>query len=99
MIAEEKPEAVYLPKFPRNNTKGYDKKVNYSVNVWKKGFVKDRIKQKCLENSIKYIEVTGKAISTECSRCGTQENIKRYFYMQKLRSGIFYENKKATALE
>ena len=93
MIAEEKPEAVYLPKFPRNNTKGYDKKVNYSVNVWKKGFVKDRIKQKCLENSIKYIEVTGKAISTECSRCGTQGKYQKDIFICK---SCGYEDDKKT---
>lgn len=81
MIAEEKPKVIYLPKYPQGNIKGYDKKINYSVNLWKKGFVKDRIKQKCRENSIEYVEVTGKAISTECSRCGAQGRYKKEVFL------------------
>ncbi len=70
MIDEEKPRTIFLPGFPQGNKKGFNRKINYSVGVWKKGFMKDRLRQKCQENSIEYVEVEGKAISTECNRCG-----------------------------
>ena len=55
--------------------------------------MKDRIKQKCLENSIKYIEVTGKAISTECSRCGTKGKYQKDIFICK---SCGYEDDKKT---
>ena len=38
--------------------------------MWQKGYVKGRLAQKCQGQSIRLIEVWGKSISTECSRCG-----------------------------
>lgn len=70
MIDTEKPKIVYLPKLPGNGSAGYDKRINYSVGVWKKGFIRERLEQKCLEHSITLVEVFGKAISSECSNCG-----------------------------
>ncbi|NBI92508.1 hypothetical protein D3Z45_18520 [Lachnospiraceae bacterium] len=74
LIAEERPKIIYLPKLPSGGVQGYNKKINYSVTVWKRGFVRDRIKQKCLENSIELVEILGKDISKECSKCGAQGN-------------------------
>lgn len=70
MIEQEKPKVIYLPKLPRNSTAGFSRKINYSVNVWKKGLIRERLKQKCLQHSITLVEVFAKAISTECSNCG-----------------------------
>ena len=38
--------------------------------MWQKGYVRNRLTQKCKEQSIELIEVLGKDISNECSRCG-----------------------------
>ncbi len=70
MIVAEKPQTIYIPRLPGGVSNRYSPKVNYSVNMWRKGFVRERLKQKCKENSIEIVEVIGKAISTECSRCG-----------------------------
>lgn len=70
MLREEKPRTIYIPKLPRNSVPGYQKKINYSVNVWKRGMIRERLRQKCAEHSIEIVEVFGKGISTECSNCG-----------------------------
>lgn len=70
MIATEKPQIIYLPKLPKNSAAGYNKEINYSVNVWKKGLIRERLEQKCRVHSIEIVEVIGRAISTQCSRCG-----------------------------
>ena len=70
MIVTEKPQIIYIPRLPSRGSAGYSRKVNYSINMWRRGFVGERLKQKCRENSIEIVEVIGKAISTECSRCG-----------------------------
>ncbi|MCM1184773.1 MAG: zinc ribbon domain-containing protein [Roseburia sp.] len=70
MIAQERPRVLYVPRLPQSSAIGYNRKINYSVTVWRKGFVRERLTQKCRENSIVLVEVAAKAISTECSRCG-----------------------------
>lgn len=70
MLEEEKPKILYLPKLPRNSAAGYNRKINYSVGVWKKGLIRERLRQKCLEHAVEIVEVFGKGISSECSRCG-----------------------------
>lgn len=70
MLAEEKPRILYLPKLPKSSAAGFNKKINYSVGIWKKGLIKERLRQKCLEHSVEIVEVLGKGISSECSRCG-----------------------------
>lgn len=70
MIEGEKPKVIYLPKLPGNSRAGYDKRINYSVGIWKKGLIRERLEQKCREHSIALVEVFGKAISSECSNCG-----------------------------
>lgn len=70
MIRDEKPKVIYLPKLPANSSVGHDRKINYSVGVWRKGLIRERLKQKCLEHSVELVEVFGKGISAECSNCG-----------------------------
>ena len=70
MIDREKPKVIYLPKLPGNSRAGFDKRINYSVGVWRKGLIRERLEQKCLEHSIALVEVLGKEISSECSNCG-----------------------------
>lgn len=70
LLREEKPKTIYLPKLPKNSRAGYNKKINYSVGIWKRGLVRERLEQKCAEHSVEIVEVFGKAVSTECSRCG-----------------------------
>ena len=70
MLDTEKPGVVYLPKLPPKSKAGFNRKVNATVNMWQKGFVKSRLLQKCRERSIELVEVFGKGISVQCSRCG-----------------------------
>lgn len=70
MIETEKPKIIYLPKLPANSLAGHDRKINYSVGVWRKGLIRERLRQKCLEHSVEIVEVFGKGISAECSNCG-----------------------------
>lgn len=70
MLQTEKPAVIYLPKLPPSSKAGVNKKINYSVNVWQKGYVKSRLTQKCRERSIALINVWGKDISNACSQCG-----------------------------
>ncbi|MCI9142708.1 MAG: transposase [Lachnospiraceae bacterium] len=70
MLETEKPAVIYYPKLPGTTKAGANRKVNATINMWQKGFVKSRLTQKCRERSIKLIEVFGKGISVLCSRCG-----------------------------
>lgn len=70
LIEEEKPKILYMPKLPGNSAAGHNRKINYSVGVWKKGLIRERLRQKCLEHSVELVEVFGKGISSECSECG-----------------------------
>ena len=70
MLAEEKPQTIYLPALPKSGSAGYRKEINYSAGVWRRGLIRERLEQKCRENSVEIVAVFGKAISTECSECG-----------------------------
>lgn len=70
MLRTEKPGVIYIPKLPQSSKAGVNKKINSSVSMWQKGYVRNRLAQKCREQSIELIEVLGKDISNECSRCG-----------------------------
>lgn len=70
LLEEEKPKILYLPKLPQNSLAGYNREINYSVGVWKRGLVMERLRQKCKEHSVEIVEVFGRAISVECSNCG-----------------------------
>lgn len=68
-LKTEKPEIIYMPKLPRPKAGGNVKKINYSVTMWQRGYIKNRLIQKCREQSVKLVEVLGKDISNECSQC------------------------------
>ncbi len=70
MMRTEKPGVIYLPKLPQSSKAGVNRRINSSVNMWQKGYVRNRLTQKCREQSVELIEVFGKDISNECSRCG-----------------------------
>lgn len=70
MLRTEKPAVIYLPKLPQSSQAGVNKKINSFVSMWQKGYVRNRITQKCREQSIELVEVLGKNISSECSQCG-----------------------------
>lgn len=70
MLRTEKPGVIYIPKLPQSSKAGINKRINSSVNMWQKGYVRSRLTQKCMEQSIELVEVFGKDISNECSRCG-----------------------------
>lgn len=69
-LQEEKPGRVFLPKLPPAAAAGPVKKMNYRFDTWQRGYVRSRLRQKCLEQSVEYVEVFGKDISRICSSCG-----------------------------
>ncbi len=69
-LRTEKPEVLYLPKLPAPRANGASRKINHSVTLWQRGYIRDRLIQKCREQSIKIVEVMGRDISSECSQCG-----------------------------
>lgn len=71
-LREEKPEAVYIPKLPREHTDGVNKKINHSSALWQRGYIRKRLEQKCREHSVELREVFAKGISLECSCCGAE---------------------------
>ena len=70
----EKPKTIYLVKMPKpyagGSGRAINSKINYSVSMWQRGYIKDRLAQKCRERSVLLVEVLGKNISNECSECG-----------------------------
>lgn len=70
MLETEKPGTIYIPKLPPSSKAGVSREINHSVSMWQRGYVGERLAQKCRERSIGLVEVFGKAISTECSGCG-----------------------------
>lgn len=72
MLETERPKTLYVPKLPARSKAGVNKRVNATISMWQKGFVKSRLTQKCRERSIELIEVFGKGISTECSQCSAE---------------------------
>lgn len=69
-LREEKPQTVYLVKLPRPQAGGVNKRINHSMAQWQRGYIRKRIQQKCKEQSVEVVDVLGKEISNECSRCG-----------------------------
>ena len=70
-IKEEKPETVYMVKLPKQTRKYGTGKINNTANMWQRGYIKQRLTQKCKEQSVRLIEVLGKDISNECNICGS----------------------------
>ena len=69
-LRDEKPKVVYIVKLPKPQAGGYNKKINYTVGQWQRGYIRKRLMQKCKEQSVEIVEVLGKDISNECSECG-----------------------------
>ncbi len=69
-LRTEKPGTLYIVKLPKPQSGGVNKKINNSVNLWQRGYIRKRLTQKCKELSIEIVEVLGKDISNECSNCG-----------------------------
>ncbi len=74
MLETEKPGVIYIPKLPKGTAAGVNKKINYSVSLWHRGYIRKRLAQKCRENRVRLEEVWGKDISRECSNCGALGN-------------------------
>ncbi len=80
-LRNEQPQIVYLPKLPRK-TKSYGvKHINHSVNLWQRGYIRKRLRQKCQEHSVEFVEVFAKDISNTCSSCDA---------IGEKKEGIFY---------
>lgn len=76
-LREEKPQTVYLPKLPPPKGNSMSRKINYTAAMWQRGYIRERLEQKCLEQSVELVKVYAKDISRECSRCsayGCQKN-------------------------
>ncbi len=69
-LQTEKPEVVYIVKLPKPRAGGFNKRINHSVAQWQRGYIRKRLTQKCKEQSVEIVEVLGKDISNECSKCG-----------------------------
>lgn len=72
MLETEKPGIIYLPKLPNRSKAGFNRRVNATVSMWQRGFVKSRLTLKCRERSVELREVFGKGISSQCSCCGAE---------------------------
>ncbi len=66
----EKPRILYLPKLPRSMAGGVSKRINHYAALGQRGYIRSRLEQKSRERSVEIVEVIGKDISNECSRCG-----------------------------
>ena len=70
-LQTEKPRVIYIVKLPNPKAGGINRRINNSVAMWQRGYIRSRLEQKCRENSVELVEVLGKDISNECSICGT----------------------------
>ena len=70
LLREEKPKTIFIVKLPKPQAGGHNKKINYVVGQWQRGYIRKRLTQKCKEQSVEIVEVLGKDISNECSECG-----------------------------
>lgn len=69
-LRTEKPETVYMAKLPGVGSGGKNRRINQSLSMWQRGYIRKRLEQKCEEQSVELVQVFGKGISGECSRCG-----------------------------
>lgn len=96
MLEKEKPGTIYIPKLPAVSKAGVNKKVNATVGMWQRGFIKNRMIQKCRERSVELVEVFGKGIGTECSRCGST-GMKDGIVFRCMACGLEMEERRNTA--
>ena len=69
-LREEKTQTIYIVKLPKPHAGGMNKKINHSMAQWQRGYIRKRLSQKCREQAVEIVEVLGKDISNECSKCG-----------------------------
>lgn len=69
-LTTERPRIIYLAKMPGTNAGGANRKINNSVALWQRGYIRKRLFLKCREHSVEIREVLGRGISSECSHCG-----------------------------
>lgn len=79
-LLTEKPRSVYVAKLPKPGGGGVNRKVNNSMTMWHRGYIRDRLAQKCREQSVELVEVLGKDISIQCSVCGENGTRKEGFF-------------------
>lgn len=84
MLDREKPRIIYIPKLPATSRAGINRKINDSVSKWQRGYIKNRLTQKCRERAIELVEVFGKDISNECSCCGSIGSKKKNIFICKI---------------
>ncbi len=71
MLAGERPGKIYMAKLPHSPGMGDGTGCSqYLQRAWKRGYVTERLKWKCRQNSVEIIEVLGKGLGRECSACG-----------------------------
>ncbi|WP_373265165.1 zinc ribbon domain-containing protein [Hungatella hathewayi] len=70
LIQEEEPEMIFIPKLPQTHSFSGDKRFNRTMTVWRRGYIRQRLLQKCEAGGITVAEVFGKDISNCCCRCG-----------------------------
>lgn len=68
-LRNEKPGIIYMVKLPKPHTGGVNPKINHQVSMWQRGYIRERLMQKCKEQSIDLVEVLGRDISRQCSNC------------------------------
>ncbi len=73
---EEKPRIIYMVKLPTAQSGGHNREINNNVTLWQRGYIRERLTQKGREQAVEIVEVLGKNISRECSRCGAPGNKK-----------------------
>ena len=81
MLKTEKPGTVYFPKLPVSSKAGLCKRNNATVSMWQRGYVRQRLTQKCMERSICFAEVFAKGVSVECSACGATGKKERELFV------------------
>jgi len=81
MIKTEKPKIIFMPKLPQSSGKAVNGKISYYMTIWRKGYIRRRLEEKCRENNIAIVEVIGKDISVECSICGSQGEYRKDIFV------------------
>ncbi len=69
-LCVEQPRIVFFPKVSNQKVAGKNKKMKYAMTMWQRGYIRNRLIQKCRENAVEIVEVPGKDISKVCSQCG-----------------------------
>ncbi|WP_373266116.1 zinc ribbon domain-containing protein [Hungatella hathewayi] len=83
LIQEEEPGTIYIPKLPKTHSYSGGKRFRQIMVMWRRGYIRQRLQQKCETAGIAVVEVFGKDISNCCSHCGGSGSKK---------NGIFYCN-------